>query len=198
MKKIALVIIVCLIVPLTLAGCYTGSEPLPTGYNNVPPVTITVTPPAVTSPAATVVTTQVIDMNNQTFVYPARLSIDRMSSDVIFNFKFQLHNGQDYDTEFAVYYERPIDTSNRQYPTKEMPNLDGYYQPAPESAVEWLEFQSIMSVQSKWTENVNIKLSIPDGAYTPSKWYFVISTRDNNQGNVAGANGVTVYVNMFE
>lgn len=200
MKKYLLVLLLSLI---ALTGC-TSAAVMPTGYNNVPPITITetqvvnttTTEPAVTLPPVTTTATKVIDLNDTTFVYPAKMCVNLNSSRGGTTLKIQVHNGTDYDSLFDVYYDRPTEISREQVSDKFTPELKGVYEIAPKEAVKWIKVEPTKSIMSKWTENVEFTLTIPEDAIVPDKWYFYLMARDGNHGNIAAANGVTVFINM--
>ncbi len=197
MRVKALLCIVAILIVGSLVSCSSPSYLLE-GYNNVPPITVTVTPtPMISSGGTPLPVAKVININDQTFVYPAKVCISSIDVGKSKDFKIQVHNGNSEDTEFDVYVQIPGVLSNEQKPTKETPLLSGIYEPASNMVNTWLTFDKNIMVQAKWTENINIKLTIPEGVVLPKKWYFYIVTKDLSQGNVGGANGATIFVNMY-
>jgi hypothetical protein len=203
LKVVALSMVILAVV---LSGCSEGTSYLPTGYNNVPVAAATqaVVKPSDKigsdnqTPLETVAAKQVVNINDQTFVFPSKICLDSVTAGTVKDIRLQIHNGGDTDALFDVYVQVPTSDSNFQILDKHTPSLIGTYGAAsPLVSSLWTTFPQgqQIPIQAKWTEDIHVKLDIPLGVILAPKWYFYIVVKDHNQDVLQYAVGSTIFVN---
>lgn len=193
MKKITIVALVISLFVLSSCNSYT----LPTGANNVPlpPITVTVTQVQSQPVLSPITTTKVINMNDITFAYPAKLCIPSVRAGHPINFRIQGHNGGDADADYDIYFIIPTGMSTTD--VTDLPQAYKFpYSPAPSNLGDYLTFNFVQTIKAKWTDNVDVTLNIPDGMILPDYWYFYLAIREKTGGNALSANASTIFVNM--
>jgi hypothetical protein len=109
---------------------------------------------------------------NSTWINPGKIQVDKLSPGRSVKHKIMLHNGNQTETGFTVYFREPDYTAEG-------------FAPPPENAVAWININNQSpTLAPNETYEIEITLNVPEKMQLPEHWEFWIGVKQNTQNTV--------------
>ncbi|MBN1191541.1 MAG: hypothetical protein JXA46_17425 [Dehalococcoidales bacterium] len=110
---------------------------------------------------------------NETWLSPGKIRIDNLSPGNSVKHDIQVHNGEEVERAFSVYYRVPD-------------YLEDSFFSAPAGAREWTAIsEESPLIGARETKEIEVILNLPDDVQPPERWEFWIGVRKNSSDSLS-------------